>query len=166
MEPLMIAHTGPRSSSRRQGAGGPPPGEAPTNWHQSTVYFAALPPEDASQSWRAVLDGVATVLGQCLHAASTVLAVGLGLGVGTILPSCESSDEVPAEGDILPGRYIILAARTAASTAGELLRSFRWQCRRSGSMPGFVISRGRGRALRRDALLPEWAAQTEGIAVS
>ena len=62
---------------------------APTNWHQSTVHFAALEPEDhAGHSWRAMLallGGVLMVLGQCM------VAVALLAGVG--LPSCESSDQ-------------------------------------------------------------------------
>ena len=61
--------------------------EAPTNWHQSSVYFATLPPshEDAGSSSCVMLGGVMMVLGQCM----ALIAVY----VGTFIPSCKTSDQ-------------------------------------------------------------------------
>lgn len=59
--------------------------EAPTNWHQSVVYFAALP-RDAEDSGRricAMIGSVVIVLSQCMT-VSAILA-------GTITPSCETN---------------------------------------------------------------------------
>jgi hypothetical protein len=66
--------------------------EAPTNFHQDIVYFAALPPEDQDASWSrlAILGGVMMVLSQCVVVA--------GLAMSTNEMSCESSDGCPQRG--------------------------------------------------------------------
>lgn len=65
---------------------------APTNWHQSVVYFATLPREDvdAARAWLAMAASVLMVLGQCL--------VAVGVFVGTATPSCENNDQCTLKG--------------------------------------------------------------------
>lgn len=62
---------------------------APANWHQTVVFFAASSePEDAATRKRVplmFLASVLMVLGQCMAAVSVF--------VGTLEPSCESSDQ-------------------------------------------------------------------------
>lgn len=50
--------------------------EAPTNWHQSSVYFATLPSEheDASCSSCVMLGDVMMVLGQCMALQGVFIA--------------------------------------------------------------------------------------------
>lgn len=66
--------------------------EAPTNWHQSTAYFAVLPreDEDAGRRWNAMLGGVLMVIAQCMAV--------VGLFVGTFIPSCMSNDQCEQKG--------------------------------------------------------------------
>ena len=104
MEAKMIAHTAALEARLRVELAQAAPvvgaitsavahlSEAPCNLHQSTVYFASLPPEDEDSGWRwrALLGGVMMVPGQCM--------VAVGLVVGTNAPSCESSDQCPQKG--------------------------------------------------------------------
>lgn len=62
-------------------------GEAPQNWHQSAVHFAALSPGDEDAGWTfwAVLGSLFMVFGQCVAA--------MALMVGTVIPSCGTTDQ-------------------------------------------------------------------------
>lgn len=66
--------------------------EAPTNWHQSSVYFAALPleHEDAGSSSCVMVSGVMMVLGQCMAL--------MGVFIAAFIPSCENSDQCTQQG--------------------------------------------------------------------
>jgi hypothetical protein len=66
--------------------------QAPTNWHQSAVHFAALPPEDQDAGWSVttLLGGIVIVMAQCV--------VAVGLFSGTLHPSCESNDQCAQKG--------------------------------------------------------------------
>eukprot|EP01045_Picozoa_sp_COSAG04_P010169 COSAG04_NODE_615_length_11914_cov_12.688447_10_plen_512_part_00 len=72
--------------------------EAPTNFHQATVFFlAAVAPEDEAMARRAPL----------LYAVSLAMvglqsATAVGVFVGTMTPSCATSDQCGALG---PGRF-------------------------------------------------------------
>lgn len=66
--------------------------EAPTNWHQSTVYFGALPSDDEDAGWGilTLLSGIPIVMCQCM--------VAVGMAVGTYNPSCVNSDQCQQKG--------------------------------------------------------------------
>ena len=66
--------------------------EAPANWHQSAVHFAALPPDDEDSSWSciALLGSMLMVGAQCM--------VAMGVMGDTISPACGSTDHCEQKG--------------------------------------------------------------------
>ena len=79
--------------------------EAPTNLHQSTIYFAAADPKDGDAGGGCgILAGVLMVVGQCM--------VAMGVLFGTARPACKASTQCASAG--LAGSFCQPATRRCA----------------------------------------------------